>query len=1242
MGIQSGDIVLLASQVMDDVDEGGGAPTGNIIPNGTSNSVFPDISESDRAIGRVRMRKVFPAIQTNDREMYLGANFILAMPPQDPLVSITLFSTDDFFDRRVDAAARIASYLSRGVSYAGYLFGDHIAGQRTVTLLQREEIADPVVGGTLVLRKNEGLGTQFDQYIRITGVSVLVRTFSDAQSASQGDFKRKQVTLSISDALQQDFNGFDAMRSDASINYTGKTKTFETIVANAADYFGASRLDEDASIGDFGLKVASIYTQLVPSTRIEVPVADARLNQARAVGVDTGSTPAFNLDTVFTTAQNLFIGGSILPGSLSITRSGITLLDKGGALQQAGVTVGAIDYANGLATLATNVFGTGSGTHTVTYTAAAQPTLVTETMAIKVTQEGQRLNWIISLDPVPARGTLQVSYRTLGKWVTLTDDGSGALRGADSSAGAGTLNFTTGTVSLTLGSLPDVASRILLNWANDASTSPVATGPTSALDSARKVYRLINIPHVIKPGSITLTWNDGVARTATDSGGQLTGDATGKVYYGFGQIHFAPNNLPAKNTVVTATVNEAVQHQDPIASFTDGGASWTFSLGGAVVARSVELSVVASLPMRQFPGNDVTNTFLLHVFDDGGGNLKITGADGDINAGTINYGTGACSLLKSVTGYKTVQPTFAVVAPLSSAGDPSSFVKQTGTEVRTQALAIANGGATLPVPVWGWWTGSQTQAAWTQFGGVDGATAQAYPVTLDYMSIDPQFKTNTVTPDGWQSQMSYPTPTEFGVGSDRYVFKNSSGGGSGYNLVQNPTPATGEGTLAGSYVAATGQPVFITSWSAGASSTPTYFAGVNGAPVSGPGTAQLVDSATLRTAISPLLNGGFTINGIWIDGTTFSATADNAGKISTGSAAVGATPGSYGVFGVVDYETGIADLRFGRRMPVDFVGGIDVSELGLAGITRLESRGVQSDSLRYNAVGFSYLPLNPDLLGLDPVRLPSDGRVPIFRSGDTVVVGHTHTRAAATYANGASVNLGRTRLSRARVVDADGLVIDTGYTINLDTGILSVVDVSTWDQPVTIEDRVEDLVQVSDVQLNGQLTFTRQLTHAFPADETVVSSAIMVGDRRARVSTMFDQQTWTGVWSDSVIGSPADATFNDVQYPLVVTNKSTVKERWRVQFTSTTAFTVTGEHVGVVAVGAIGTDCSPNNPSTGQPYFMIPSAGWGLGWSAGNVLRFNTESATFPVWEVMTVLQGPETFLDHRYSTLTRGGVDRP
>ncbi len=56
-----------------------------------------------------------------------------------------------------------------------------------------------------------------------------------------------------------------------------------------------------------------------------------------------------------------------------------------------------------------------------------------------------------------------------------------------------------------------------------------------------------------------------------------------------------------------------------------------------------------------------------------------------------------------------------------------------------------------------------------------------------------------------------------------------------------------------------------------------------------------------------------------------------------------------------------------------------------------------------------------------------------------------------------------------------------------------------------------------------------------------------MGDVKARVSLLFDQQTWNGAWSDSLIGNAADPTFNDIDYPITVTNKGAVTERCRSQ-----------------------------------------------------------------------------------------------
>ena len=86
MPILSGDVKLLKSANMADVLEGGGAPTGLQIADGVSNSIFPDVSELDRAGGRVNLRKTVVGVQTDDTDTYFGANVIVAEPPEDPRV----------------------------------------------------------------------------------------------------------------------------------------------------------------------------------------------------------------------------------------------------------------------------------------------------------------------------------------------------------------------------------------------------------------------------------------------------------------------------------------------------------------------------------------------------------------------------------------------------------------------------------------------------------------------------------------------------------------------------------------------------------------------------------------------------------------------------------------------------------------------------------------------------------------------------------------------------------------------------------------------------------------------------------------------------------------------------------------------------------------------------------------------------------------------------------------------------
>jgi hypothetical protein len=392
-------------------------------------------------------------------------------------------------------------------------------------------------------------------------------------------------------------------------------------------------------------------------------------------------------------------------------------------------------------------------------------------------------------------------------------------------------------------------------------------------------------------------------------------------------------------------------------------------------------------------------------------------------------------------------------------------------------------------------------------------------------------------------------------------------------------------------------------------------------------------SSTFRTAASPLRPSSLSVLGTLQDGTTFNVTADANGKVN-----------GTRVKGRIDYQYGLVELYFVNPAG-DAALNVDLSHLGILGVTTVPADLAMLSSIRYNAVSYSYLPLDANLLGIDPVRLPSDGRVPIFRAGGFCVVGHTGS-ITATVSNAQVIDCARVRLSRVRVVGANGVVINTGYSTDLEAGTIAFSNVSGYSQPVTIEHRIEDMAVVSEAQISGELTFTRALTHNYPVTSpptSYVSSALISADLKARVSVVFDQQTWNGTsWLDALSGTAATGTFNDVLSPIVVTNKGAITERWALQFTSTTTFNLIGEHVGVIAMGSINSDLTPINPATGAAYFILHAVGWGIGWAAGNILRINTVGAMFPVWVVRTIQQGPNTGTEHSFTLLSRGDVDRP
>jgi hypothetical protein len=1196
MAITASDVKLVASEVMLDVAEGGGAPSSNFIADGVSNSIFPDISELDRAAGRVNLRKVFASVQTNDTSGYFGCNVIVAEPPKDPRVSVTLFSTAGFFDDRAEASTRIESYLAKGGEWGGVLWENHIVGQRAIQLFQRPEDALPAVGQTLVLTQNEDTAGEKTQYVRVTSVSSVDRRFFDRVTNS--DFLAKIVTLNLSDSLRYDFTGSPADRGFGRSPTSAKVR--DTVVADAGMYCGVSPLTTAAAVGDFSVTASSVFTQLVPSAQTETAITDVRCNGVSAALVSTGGPVTKVVPFFLQQGQTLYAGSPILPGSVNY--QGVT--DSAGLLKLGGAQVGTVDYDNGTLSMVGSPFAGVVGNSTLTFTPATVPSLISEQRSVRVTAESRSLNYTLTLENIPAPRSTSVSYLAQGRWYVLRDDGSGVLKGTDSAFGAGTVSFSSGSLSVTLGALPDVGSSIVIQSFSPEMT--VASSNTSLL-RGEKVYVPINSSGLVSaekgvkpiaPLSVDVTWAvDGTTYAATDNGnGSITGAATGTVDYANGVIYLSPTILPPAGTTFS------VDLELPTASIVTN-VSVVNGLIGNTNIRPTSISFPVEIEIRYSGGisnegqSFSTKRLNVSVYDTGGGTLVFEdpGNGRLVQCGSVNYQSGTINLNTDdapLTSYDSAGPNIISWSWFSSSSYSWDSRAKQYPSLYTRTFKIMS--ATVNVS-----------------SAVGAASSSALSA-----QVNNYFVATATIPNYVLSGVS------FDLGGRRYEQLVDG------TLRHSVNPATGLGTPCGSVSSAAGV-VTINSWVSGQSSAVTNWRGLMMPPTELAAAPFTASKTVFRTAAAPLRPGTFSVLGSMFDGTTFNVTAGVDGSINTAR-----------VKGKVNYEFGLVELYFTNPANTS-VPDVDLSFLGIPGLSTGKPDLVRLNSIRYNTTSYSYIPLDADVIGIDPVRLPTDGRVPIFRPGGFAVVGHTGTVGPATVSNGQTVNCGRVRLSRVRVVGANGAVITTGYTANLDAGTVTFTNITGYSQPVTVEHRIEDMALVSDSQINGQITFTRPLTHAYPLG-SYVSSALIAGDMQARVAAKFDQSTWAGVWSDSMVGGSATATFNFAQFPITVTNKGAVTERWAIVFTSSTGFQIIGENVGVIGTGGTGVDCSPINLATNTPYFTIPALGWGLGWTAGNVLRFNTVGSQFPVWVARTILQGPETVTNDDFTLLVRGDIDTP
>ncbi|PJI50805.1 MAG: hypothetical protein CTR55_00465 [Pseudomonas sp.] len=1190
MAISNSDIKLLKSQRLTDEDDGGGRATGEAVVDSEVNNLFPDISRLDRTIGRINLRKVFAGVVSQNSDPYLGAHSILTEAPADPRVSVLLFNTGSQTDVRSDARNAIESYVVPAVAASFELLGNQLQGQRAIAAIQREEQKLPENGEVYQL-----VNGSLSQYLRITRVESRIESFTyDYGNGNFVNFTRRRLDLSISAPLLNTFLGGTPTPAGTVMLNPAQTKSqvLSTQVADAARYYGISPLAEAVQAGALSLKVESVYAQLVPSSTRENAMIDQLAGYQRRIVLATGPARNVNLTFALVTGgqSRAFLGTGCAPGSLSLTVNGGTFADdsKGGLRFVSGSNW----ITSGTVDYETgeiNLVRTGGG-YTGAASAAHQPGAAAtgETVTGEIPIDLSNRGYVYTLSLADAP-PMPGTLEVSYMALGKWQTLRDPGNGELTGEGTGTITFSTGSVALTLAALPDVGSSVI--WAYVGQNSAAFTQRTGVSVQAKaKVNR--TLPHQgLLPGSYSATFKvGGVTKTITDNGtGGLSGTGgSGVINYAAGTVSMELTATPDAGSAITHSYQQGTFTDSPLAVTSDSSGMCTFTIPGAPLKPG---SVQVSWITRQraaVPAIDKGVT-------NSGNTLPVYESEVQLNISVTDNGAngftgGRTGTINYATGACTLQvATLYAFKEFTYATQKNGFKPDTLELVTTITNLRESFGGTLSVR-------AQSNG---QSYGAQTDTQAVIPVTLDLL---PGISENIL-----------PGSLMFTWGADTYVDRSGV-------LYKGISSTTNAGTAVGS-VDYAGRTATLSTYSAGAGSAVTLLACLT------TNAGFSVNAMTFRTQGSPLRVGSLQITGVRVDNAqVVTATAD-ANGIFNGSV----------IKGSVDVSTGIARLRFTSNLD-DQTGASDIPVIPLL--------------LRYNGVVFTTLPLDANLIGLDPVRLPADGRVPQFRDSDVLVVRHVAETTVANPIAGNTVQLARQQQAAIEVFDGNGVALrPASYSVNRELGrvtwgnplVLQDAAGNPLTLPLVVRDRVEHMTMCTEVQINGELGLASPLPWNFPAEEATVSSAVSWGDLQSRYHHWFTQKAWnTGApnWTDAPIGDTTTSNYNLLSYPPVIANMGAIDGKWALVFTSATSFQVVEEKLGVIAVGSTAQDCAPINPQTNTPYFTIRAAGWGSGWAAANAVRFNTDSCLGPLWIARTVLSGQGTVSDDKFALQIRGDAD--
>ncbi|WP_295451882.1 hypothetical protein [uncultured Thiodictyon sp.] len=850
---------------------------------------------------------------------------------------------------------------------------------------------------------------------------------------------------------------------------------------------------------------------------------------------------------------------------------------------------------------------------------------------VAVTTGNRRTLWTRPLWPIPATGGAARAYvRILDRWYSVVE-------GESNTVGSLTVNRTDGSSLLALTALPDAGTWVIWEW-----PSGIHFTDRAGTTAVHPLRLQITLPSVPETGTLTLTWTSGgVTRTATEATpGGLSGHATGW-RVGTQVVLILSTYLPDANATVLYSYQPVSTVTESLTPTVSGGVgtvtlaalpragsltvTWTVRRVTSATNKDQYVYVAdntdgwAVIPLALGSTSSSATEVLLtkSAADDGAGAILTTG--------TVSYTTGAVAL-PLLSSYSA--NSYTIDTQSYGIGSPEPGTYETGSWGASSQLETLEGAVTVRYAL-----------AASAPGEVINGSVSVPPLEVELLGQSSQ-------------DQLVPGTLRFSLGGRAYSDRDGAGG-----LLY-----WADGTVVGS-VDYNARCVSVTNW---AGATPSI---AITSLISTWGQFTCKELA-FRTAAAPLAPGSLSL----------SATAESGTAVTGSGGTDGALTGTGIVTGgTVEHAIGVVACSFDTP--------------------------VYPASITYSASAFTVVPLDPAIIGLDPVRLPPDGRVPKIRAGDyavvyedgvttmanPVVAGETYSLppqglAFAYLEDGAGeqsytcpgglaalqviqiprasrtgpleyavledakarpiagalyqADLTLWQITLPATFSAEGydqpfvarflpLVSPNAYTVDRTAGHVTMVSaLSThtagYTQPLKARWRIHDLTLVVEAQTTGTITLQSALTHDYTT-AAGISAMLLHGNLVARVANGFEQHTFGGTWLDYLSGSAptGGARYDWTGYPVAVTNKGAIRERWQLRKRSDGAWDVVGETLGVIQVWpGTGTLNAVRSSSQAYPYFVLYAAGLGANWVTGNFIQFETYSAQGPMWALRTVRPG--------------------